>query len=133
MIRFATNDDLEFLSKYDHHINRDELFNSITLKRIIILEENNLTIGWLRYNLFWDNTPFMNMLYILDGYRMMGYGNKVVNFWEIEMKKMGYNLLMTSTQANENAKHFYRKLGYSDVGGFTPFNEEYEIILMKKI
>ena len=52
MIRFATNDDLEFLSKYDHHINRDELFNSITLKRIIILEENNLTIGWLRYNLF---------------------------------------------------------------------------------
>ena len=101
MIRFATNDDLEFLSKYDHHINRDELFNSITLKRIIILEEKNLTIGWLRYNLFWDNTPFMNMLYILDGYRLMGYGKKVVNFWEIEMKKMGYNLLMTSTQVNK--------------------------------
>lgn len=133
MIRFATNHDLEFLTKYDHHISRDELVNSINLKRIIVLEENNLTIGWLRYNLFWDNTPFMNMLYILDGYRMMGYGKRLVRFWEIEMKRIGYDLLMTSTQANEDAKHFYHKLGYSDVGGFTPFNEEFEIILMKNI
>ena len=40
---------------------------------------------------------------------------------------------MTSTQANETSQHFYRKLGYRDMGGFTPFGEEYEIIMGKQL
>ena len=34
---------------------------------------------------------------------------------------------------DEYAQHFYRKLGYETIGGFTPFGDPYELILAKKI
>jgi len=49
------------------------------------------------------------------------------------MVEKGYGTAMTSTQANETSQHFYRKLGYRDMGGFTPFGEEYEIIMGKQL
>ena len=73
-------------------------------------------MGWLRYNLFWDNTPFMNMLFLLDNYRGKGYGKQLVNTWKCNMKAIGYDIVRTSTLSNEQAQHFYRKLGYKDAG-----------------
>lgn len=40
-----------------------------------------------------------------------------MEFWEKDMRQQGYGMLLTSTQADENAQHFYRKLGYKDCGG----------------
>lgn len=33
------------------------------------------------------------------------------------MKAAGYEMIMTSTQVDEEAQHFYRKIGYQDAGG----------------
>ena len=33
------------------------------------------------------------------------------------MHTQGYDLVLTSTQSDEKAQHFYRKLGYRDCGG----------------
>ena len=66
----------------------------------------NKFVGWLRFNLFWDNTPFMNMLYFIDDERGKGYGTQLVSFWEQEMKKKGYEFVLTSTQSNEQAQFF---------------------------
>ena len=56
-------------------------------------------------------------------------------FWENEMRELGYKMVMTSTQVNEQAQHFYRKLGYKDRGGIfldgTPFEQPQEMILIK--
>ena len=93
-------------------------------------DEENF-VGWLRYNLFWDNTPFMNMLYFLEDYRGRGYGSKLVSFWEDEMKNKGYKLVLTSTQSNEDAQFFYRKIGYIDNGSFQLPDEPVELILYK--
>jgi len=35
-------------------------------------------------------------------------------FWENEMRKLGYKMVMTSTQINEETQHFHRKLGHVD-------------------
>lgn len=32
------------------------------------------------------------------------------------MKRRGYGIAMVSTQVDEQAQHFYRKLGYKDCG-----------------
>lgn len=32
--------------------------------------------------------------------------------------RQGYDMVLTSTQVDEQAQHFYRKLGYKDCGGF---------------
>lgn len=131
-IRTAKISDLELL-RQDRHISENELKNSISCKRVYIAEENGVFAGWLRYNLFWDNTPFMNMLYVLDGYRGSGFGKALVSRWENDMAALGYNTVMTSTASNEYAQHFYNKLGYTAAGGFMPPDEPLEIILIKSI
>ena len=47
--------------------------------------------------------------------------------------KQKNKLVMTSSQSDEKAQHFYRKLGYSDVGSLTLPKEPLEIIFMKKL
>lgn len=132
-IRFANLEDLKVISLYDKHVSKEELENLVNLNRVIIAEENNKFCGWLRYNLFWDNTPFMNMLYVLEDKRGKGYGKQLVDFWENKMRILQYKFVMTSTASDEYSQHFYLKIGYKTVGGFMPEGEPYEIILMKNL
>jgi len=133
MMRIASLNDFEILSKYDKHISQQELKNIILLNRVYIIEENEKFIGWLRYNLFWDNTPFMNMLYLLENSRGKGFGKQAVEYWEQQMKLLNYKIVMTSTASNEYAQHFYNKLGYSAIGGFLLGEDPFEIILSKNL
>lgn len=132
-IRIAKPEDLDILSRHDKHISREELKYSITRGRVYLLEEDGDFAGWLRHSLFWDNTPFMNMLFVLDSYRGKGYGKALTEFWENKMKEQKYKYVMTSTASDEYAQHFYVKLGYHAIGGFTLPGEPYEIILIKEI
>lgn len=130
-ICFASLEDIDALSKLDHHISYIALKESIQYKRFFVLKLEDAIIGWLRYNLFWDNTPFMNMLYILEPYRNQGYGTSLLKYWEEQMILKGYTTLMTSTLVHEQAIHFYMKYGYKVVGGFY-LSDEYETILSKE-
>ncbi|HBI52366.1 MAG TPA: GNAT family N-acetyltransferase [Ruminococcaceae bacterium] len=133
MIRFARPEDIDILIDKDKKIDKQEMLNLINLNRVYIMEEDGKFIGWLRYNLFWDNTPFMNMIHLNDEDRGKGFGRKFVEFWEDEMRKLGYKTVLTSTASDEFAQHFYIKLGYSSIGGFLPIGKTFEIILSKKL
>lgn len=132
-IRHANLRDTDVILLYDKHISKEELINSINLNRVYIAVENKQFCGWLRYNLFWDNTPFMNMLYLLEGFRGKGYGQQLVEHWENDMKNLGYNHVLTSTQSDEMAQHFYTRLGYKTIGGFLPAQDPFEIIMSKSL
>lgn len=132
-IRYATIEDINILVQHDKHISKQELENLVHLNRVYLAEENGKFIGWLRYNMFWDNTPFMNMLYLLEESRGKGYGRQSVEYWEKEMQKLGFNVVMTSTASDEYAQHFYNKLGYKTIGGFTLGDDPYEVILSKNL
>lgn len=109
MIRYAVDNDFELLGKYDKHISATELRNCIKAKKVLIVFNEGVFIGWLRFNLFWDSVPFMNMLYILEEYRGKRYGSQLVDFWENEMLKSNYKIVLTSTQSNEQAQFFIEK------------------------
>ena len=132
-IRYAKADELEMIAEYDDHLSKEELKNAIAMKRIILLFIDGEYEGWLRFNLFWDNIPFMNLLYISEEQRGKGYGRKMVEFWEHEMEKQGYEFVMTSTQSDEEAQFFYRKLGYTDRGALVLPDEPLEIIFYKSV
>ncbi|MCL2204535.1 MAG: hypothetical protein FWB88_11430 [Defluviitaleaceae bacterium] len=53
--------------------------------------------------------------------------------WENEMQTLGYSLVMTSTQANEQVQHFYRKLGYKDSGCLLLNDDPAEIFFIKHL
>lgn len=131
IIRYADEKDFETISKHDKHISVTELKNAIALKRVLVMYQNDCFAGWLRFNLFWDEIPFMNILYLLEEYRGQGYGRQLVMFWEKEMKESGYGMVLTSTLSSEQAQFFYRNNGYVDCGSLLLPEEPLEIILRK--
>lgn len=132
-IKYATMNDYALLVSKDSHIGKETWKKLIENNQALIFYVDGNFAGWLRYNLFWDEIPFMNMLYFLEEYRDKGYGTQMVRFWENEMSKLGYNKVMTSSQANEFAQHFYRKLAYQDAGSFFPFCNDLEIVFTKEL
>lgn len=132
-IRYAGQDSLAELLRYDRHIAQDELANSIALKRVLVMSQDGRMLGWLRFNLFWDNLPFLNMLYFLEENRGRGYGGQLLRFWEQEMRKSGFRQVLTSTMSNEQGQFFFRKNGYRDCGALLLPDEPVEIIMRKDI
>lgn len=115
-IRYVCHEDKEFWYSLDKHISEAEFENKVRDKRGYVLLEDGKQIGLLRYGLFWDNTPFCNMLFVDWEYQKKGYGRMLVEYWEQDMKSQGFGLVMTSTQVDEDSQHFYRKIGYKDSG-----------------
>ncbi|MGF7047790.1 ribosomal protein S18 acetylase RimI-like enzyme [Paenibacillus sp. DS2015] len=133
-IELATELDYTYLVEHDRHLLESLIVRKINNNEIFMLRnQEDLNIGWMRYGYFWDNTPFMNMIWIDDEYRKKGLGKQVVLFWEREMKLEGCSMVMTSSMANEEAQHFYRTLGYKDSGCLMLDNEPLEIIFTKAI
>ena len=79
--------------------------------------EDGKIIGILRYNLFWDSVPFCTLLVIDSDYRGRGFGKQLMERWERDMQSAGNGMVITSTQVDEEAQHFYRKIRYKDSGG----------------
>ena len=131
--RYAAEHDIDLLTNLDKHITPTELRNSVALNRVLLMCDGDRVIGWLRYNLFWDNTPFMNMLYIIDGERGNGCGSELVACWENSMKELGYDKVITSTQSDERGLFFYRKHGYKDCGCLLLPGETAEILFYKSL
>lgn len=136
-IRYVQIEDKDFWYSLDKHLPETEFENKVRDKRGYILLLDDTPIGLLRYNLFWDNTPFCTMLFIDWNYQHKGYGKMLMSFWEQDMKSQGYGMILTSTQVDESSQHFYRKLGYKDCGGFVIDIVEYaqpmEMFLVKSI
>lgn len=130
-IRPATMRDLETVAHHDWHVTKKELSDLIERSRVIIAETDEGFAGWLRYGLFWDIVPFMNMLHLREEERGKGYGKMLVEYWENEMRAMGYPKVMTSSQSDEYAQHFYVKLGYTAVGSFLLRGDTLEILFEK--
>ncbi|MCM3781884.1 GNAT family N-acetyltransferase [Neobacillus mesonae] len=134
IIDYANDSDYEYIRARDHHIPESLILTKIKENEIYILRNRDGShIGWMRYGYFWDNIPFMNMIWVDEPFRGKGLGNKVVLFWEEQMKQKGFKMVMTSTQADEGAQHFYRKLGYQDAGCLLLDTQPLEILLTKKL
>lgn len=136
-IRYLKSSDKTFWYRLDQHLPEKEFDYKVQTKRGYILLLNDEPIGLLRYNLFWDNTPFCTLVFVDQEYQGKGYGRKLIQYWEHDMKAQGYKMLLTSTQVDEEAQHVYRKLGYKDCGGFVidipEFAQPMEMFFIKSI
>ncbi len=135
-MRHARREDKPYWLAVDRALNESELENKIRDRRgYVVLDDR--PVGVLRYNLIWDITPFLTLIYLEEAYRGQGFGSKAMLHWESEMRALGYKMVMTSTQVDEQAQHFYRKLGYIDRGGVffdnTPMAQPQELFMIKVI
>lgn len=115
-MREAAADDWGFWRSLDGHINHGEWLLKLEEGRCLLICDGQTPVGVFRYGLFWDNLPFLNLISLWPEYRHKGFGQGAMKQWEEEMREQGFPAVMTSTQADEDAQHFYRKLGYKDTG-----------------
>ncbi len=104
-IRYVEMIDKLFWYQLDKHLPEAEFENKVKTKRGYVLLENDSPVGLLWYNLFGDNVPFCTMLFIDEKVQGKGYGSMLMNYWEEDMKKQEYGMLLTSTRVDETAQH----------------------------
>ena len=136
-MRCASEPDRPFWFTLDDHMSQDEFTLKIRDHRAYILTADGHPIGILRYNLFWDNLPFLTLIHLEEAHQRKGFGKQAVLSWESEMRALGYQVVLTSTQINEDAQHFYRTLGYQDKGTLnldhTPIEQPQELLMLKAL
>jgi GNAT superfamily N-acetyltransferase len=75
--------------------------------------------------------PFINYLWLIEDFRKKGIGRQLVDFLIQLTKDKNNDAIFTSTQADEEGQHFWRKIGFEDSGGLTFKKEPFELIMIK--
>ncbi|GAB3817362.1 GNAT family N-acetyltransferase [Tessaracoccus terricola] len=132
-VRPATSGDLGFLIATDRHPDSQTMAQLVSAGRVTVLEEQGTLSGWLRWNLFWDEIPFLNMLCVEEQRRGRGLGGCLMDAWEASMRAGGHTFVLTSTQSDEEAQHFYRRRGYKDCGALFLPDQACELFLRKEL
>ena len=133
VLRPAAEEDFDFIRTLDCHISDCELRRKIAAGRVLCVMDGERRCGVLRWGLFWDNTPFLNLIHLAEPFRRRGLGSRALAEWEDACRRAGYQLVLTSTLSNEEAQHFYRRLGYCDCGCLLLPGEPNELLLRKEL
>ena len=132
-IDFVGATDLDYLVARDRHLSSGALERKVELREVLLLWHDDKRAGFLRFGYFWDEIPFMNLLWVQESLRSRGLGTRLIAFWEKEMLESGYEMVMTSSLSNERAQHLYRRLGYKDCGSMLMPDEPLEILFSKSL
>ncbi len=134
-IRYVEHEDKEFVMSIDQHVNDLQYENRVYTKSGYVMWQEECPVGVMMYTVLWDNLPFLNFICVKEEYRGKGYATEAMKQWEEDMKAQGYKMVLISTQVDESAQYFYRKLGYIDCGGLlfndTPFEQPMEMFMRK--
>jgi len=136
-IRHADVHDKPFFVNERENLPESEFDSKIRDKRCYVICDDVKIIGAMRYNLIFDFIPFLCILYIDGEYQRRGFGTRAMRHWEDEMRSRGHKMIMVSTQVNEEGQHFYRRLGYKDMGAIVmdipPYLQPMEMFMGKAL
>ena len=137
VIRFAGPDDWPFWNRLDGRIDQALFLRKLAAGECYIAEAECGPAGLLRWNRFWDEVPFCTLLYLEEKRRGQGLGRALVARWEADMRALGHGMAMTSTQSDEDAQYFWRRLGYQGAGSFDidipGYEQPPELIMLKDL
>ena len=95
--RIADDADLSVLRDLDEHLSPGDLVGLVSAGRVMVAEVDGVVVGCLRWGMFWDEVPFMNLLWLLPEWRGQGIGTSLVEAWETAQVGSGHTMVLTST------------------------------------
>jgi GNAT superfamily N-acetyltransferase len=131
--RAATDSDLPFLGKVDRHVSHQVQADLVSLGRVMVAEVDGVAVGCLRWGMFWDEVPFMNLVWVIPERRGQGVGTTLIEAWERSQAAAGHTMVLTSTVSAERAQHLYRRLGHVDSGALVLPDEAAELLFRKSL
>lgn len=130
-IRCAELEDLPQLFSLDWLSDSEKIERKIASREIFVGTDGGRITGILRYSWFWDQLPFINLLWIEEDSRREGRGLALVEFLIEETEGRNSGKVLTSTQSNEEAQNFWRRIGFEDAGGFVLKGQPFELLMIK--
>jgi ribosomal protein S18 acetylase RimI-like enzyme len=116
MLRAATERDFAFLRALSACPDDEKLRAQIRDGRLRIIESAGEPVGFIKFYVLWEMLPFIEVLVVREDRRRRGIGRDAVRSWEREMAGRSFRRVITSTQADETAQEFWRRIGYRDCG-----------------
>lgn len=131
-IEWALPADAPWLIRHDPHVSRRVLRAKIARSEVLVARERGRIVGWLRFCLFLDTVPFIVLLFVMEKHRGRHIGSGLVHHFERRMKALRFSHSLVSSGSRYQAQHFWRRLGYKDIGAFAPPWGPFEILFCKK-
>ena len=79
-MRYAENKDWPFWHSLDKHLPITVFKRKTAVQECMVIEREGKSAGILRYNFFWDEYPFLNLIFLSPAYRGMGIGRQALQF-----------------------------------------------------
>jgi ribosomal protein S18 acetylase RimI-like enzyme len=98
-----------------------------------IAEADQSPIGFLSYSILWGTLPFLELIEVSPSSRGQNLGREMVRAWEQMMADRGFDLVLTSTNADGDAQNFWRKIGYTDCGALTVRSKAAEVFFQRRV
>tara|TARA_E500000178_G_scaffold350757_1_gene410344 strand:- start:315 stop:695 length:381 start_codon:yes stop_codon:yes gene_type:complete len=118
------------MSKLLYRLNNNKIYLNIT--------KNNKNIGNISSIIF-NNTSFINKVFVDEEYRFNNYGTYLINSTEIILRQYYYDVnlikLVVKQNPDEYLTYFFNKLGYNKYDiTYTNYeiNYQYELVPMYK-
>jgi ribosomal protein S18 acetylase RimI-like enzyme len=119
MLRAATERDFAFLRAFSAGPDDEKLRAQIRDGRLRIIESAGEPVGFIKFYVLWEVLPFIEVIMVREDRRRCGIGRDAVRSWEREMAARSFRRALISTQADETAQEFWRRIDYRDCGSIT--------------
>jgi len=124
-VRFAELKDLDYCIESDYkHVSEALVRKWIEEKVAIVAEVDRKPRGYLRMEYLWLKIPYIGVIRVDEEYRRRGVGTAMIKFLEEYLRRCGYKVLYSSSQANEpEPQAWHRKIGFEECGYIAGINE----------
>jgi GNAT superfamily N-acetyltransferase len=88
----------------------------ISAQQVLLALNEDVPLGFLIYDFWWGDTPFIELLKVKKDFRKSGIGTQLMNQAIQEIRGEGFKTLISSSQlSNDMGKSFHRKQGFRDL------------------
>jgi ribosomal protein S18 acetylase RimI-like enzyme len=133
MIRAARESDFAFLRGFSADPSDGQLRAQIYDDRLRIIESSDGQVGFIKFYVLWEILPFIEVIIVRKDYRRRGIGRQAIRAWEEEMAARSFPRAIISTQADETAQDFWRRVGYRDCGSLALPDRPVELFMYRDI
>ncbi|TXK80673.1 GNAT family N-acetyltransferase [Paenibacillus sp. N3.4] len=135
-VRFGRMNDLEDIASEDQSVLKNILNWKLQNQEILLAEENNEIIGYLRIEYLWSKYPYIGLIIVRPEYRKQGIGKTLLEYLEDHLRKQGIKTLYSSSQVNEaEPQKWHRHMGFKECGIINGINpgDIGEVFFLKSI
>ncbi|HSK17867.1 MAG TPA: GNAT family N-acetyltransferase [Longimicrobiales bacterium] len=123
-IRYATREDREFVGQ-DGYLPVDVLIRKIDDNEVVVADEAGVPLGYARIEFLWSRLPYITLIRVRHDRRRQGVGRALLEFIEKELNGRGYNLLLSSSQSNEQEpQQWHIHMGFGECGRLRGLNDD---------